>query len=272
MPLLSQAHNSITQTLDTAVQNGAPGLVFHAIDKSGHTLISHATGTLGASTPSSMNASQTLFWIAACTKLITAIAVLQLVEQGKIPLDDEKWVGEIAPEIKAKEVFRAGKWGAGEEQKRGVTMSMLLSHTAGFAYRCIDVRCGDEEDEQGWLEGAGGDVNDILESRMVNQPGSAWEYGVSLPLFLYLSLLFRGKSKDIQCILILREQTIDQLRLGGHNPRARNQPNTRLLLPDPHLHPVRHYRRSRNILPLRLCSRNSCSKNAPARFHNRRTP
>ena len=180
MPLKPHARNSIIQTLDTAVQNGAPGLVFHAINKSGHTLISHATGALGASTPSSMVTSQTLFWVAACTKLITAIAVLQLVEQGKIPLDDEKWVGEIAQEIKAKKVFRAGKWGTGEEQKRGVTMSMLLSHTAGFAYHCIDVRCGDEEDEQGWLEGAGGDVNDILESRMVNQPGSAWEYGVSL--------------------------------------------------------------------------------------------
>ena len=192
MPLSPQSKNSITRTLDTAVQNGVPGLVFHAVDASGHTLISHATGNLGASTACPIDSSQTLFWIGFCTKLVTAIAVLQLVEQGKIPLDDENWVARIAPEIKAKKVFRAGTWGNGEEQARGVTVGMLLSHTAGFGYRFLDARCGDgkeEEEGKGWVEGVGGDVNDILGARMVNQPGSMWEYGVSFFRFsLHLAL------------------------------------------------------------------------------------
>ncbi|CAA9965694.1 AmpC Beta-lactamase class C and other penicillin binding protein [Pyrenophora teres f. maculata] len=125
MPLSSEARESIIQTLDKAVPNGVPGLVFHAIDKSGATLISHAAGNLGVDTPIPMNTSETLFWMASCTKLVTAIAVLQLVEQGKIPLHDEEWLAKIAPEIKAKKVYRAGSWGDGEEQERGVTMTAL---------------------------------------------------------------------------------------------------------------------------------------------------
>lgn len=200
MPLSSQSRNSITRTLDSAVQNGAPGLVFHAVDGSGRTLISHATGNLGASTASPMDSSQTLFWISSCTELVTTIAVLQLVEQGKIPLDDENWLARIAPEIKAKKVFRAGTWGVGEEQERGVTVGMLLSHTAGFGYQFVDVRCGDGSEEgegKGWIEGMGGDVNDILGARMVNQPGSVWEYGVS---FFCSSLHLAARRNEYICV------------------------------------------------------------------------
>ncbi|CAE7205307.1 hypothetical protein P3342_011698 [Pyrenophora teres f. teres] len=178
MPLSSEARESIIQTLDKAVPNGVPGLVFHAIDKSGATLISHAAGNLGVDTPIPMNTSETLFWMASCTKLVTAIAVLQLVEQGKIPLHDEEWLAKIAPEIKAKKVYRAGSWGDGEEQERGVTMSMLLSHKAGFGYGFVDGRC--DNGEEGWVEGASGNIHDILDARMVNQPGSAWEYGINM--------------------------------------------------------------------------------------------
>ncbi|PZD41279.1 AmpC, Beta-lactamase class C penicillin binding protein [Pyrenophora tritici-repentis] len=139
MPLSPEACDSIIQTLDKAVKNGAPGLVFHAIDKSGATLVSHAAGNLGVDTPISMNTTETLFWMASCTKLVTAIAILQLVEQGEIPLHDEEWLAKIAPEIKAKKVYRAGSWGDGEEQEKGITMSMLLSHTAGFGYGFSDI-------------------------------------------------------------------------------------------------------------------------------------
>ncbi|KAI1541115.1 AmpC Beta-lactamase class C [Pyrenophora tritici-repentis] len=86
-----------------------------------------------------MNTTETLFWMASCTKLVTAIAILQLVEQGEIPLHDEEWLAKIAPEIKAKKVYRAGSWGDGEEQEKGITMSMLLSHTAGFGYGFSDI-------------------------------------------------------------------------------------------------------------------------------------
>ena len=76
--------------------------------------------------------------IASCTKIVATIAVLQLVEQGNIPLDDADFVKKLAPEIGAKKVYADGVNGV--DQQSSVTMRMLLSHTAGFAYTFLDPR------------------------------------------------------------------------------------------------------------------------------------
>ena len=44
-----------------------------------------------------------ILWIASCTKLLTSISVLQLVEQGRLALDED--VGRFVPEIKDLEVL-----------------------------------------------------------------------------------------------------------------------------------------------------------------------
>lgn len=82
----------------------------------------------------------TVFWIASCTKLITSIACMQLVEQGKLALDDAKLVEKIAPELKDVKVIDNGKLVAKEG---GVTLRMLLTHTAGFGYSFFDARLRD---------------------------------------------------------------------------------------------------------------------------------
>lgn len=76
--------------------------------------------------------------IASCTKIVATIAVLQLVEQGSIPLDDPEFIKKIAPEIGAKKVYADGVNGV--DQQSSVTMRMLLNHTAGFAYGFFDGR------------------------------------------------------------------------------------------------------------------------------------
>jgi CubicO group peptidase (beta-lactamase class C family) len=172
MPLSSKAVENIKSTLDGFISDGSPGLAFHAVDKSGKTLVEHASGMLGIDSKEPMNTQTTTFWIASCTKLITAIAVLQLVEQGKIPLDDAEFIKKVAPELSEKKVYADGVNGA--EQEKGITMRMLLSHTAGFGYRFADPRLVADG-----IEGSSGDKRDILDAKLVNQPGSMWEYGVS---------------------------------------------------------------------------------------------
>lgn len=158
--------------LDDVVKDGSPGVVFTAIDKSGKTLVEHAAGTVGVDSSEPMDKDSTIFWIASCTKLVTAIAVMQLVEQGKIKLDDADFVKKVAPEIKEKKVYADGVNPA--DQEKDVTVRMLLSHTAGFGYAFLDPRLG------GSIEGRTGDKNDILNAKMLNQPGSMWEYGVNI--------------------------------------------------------------------------------------------
>ncbi|KAF1958844.1 beta-lactamase/transpeptidase-like protein [Byssothecium circinans] len=175
MPLSAQGTQNVKSILDGLVKEGNTGingLVFIAIDKSGKPLVTHASGTRALSSKEPMDLDTT-FWIASCTKLITTIAVLQLVEQGKIPLDDADFVARIAPEIAEKKVYADGVNGV--KQEKGVTMRMLLAHMAGFGYSFFDVRVKG----QGVWEFSG-DVNDILKSPMVNQPGSMWEYGINI--------------------------------------------------------------------------------------------
>ncbi|KAJ4366624.1 GPI transamidase component [Ascochyta clinopodiicola] len=176
MPLSDQGVQGVKSLLDAVTSEGptgSPGLAFHAVDRSGKTLVEHQAGNLGIDSKQAID-ENTLFWIASCTKLVTAVALLQLVEQGKIGLDDAEAIKKYAPEIGKKQVYADGVNGA--DQQKPVTLRMLLSHTAGFGYSFFDPRL----QVPGDIEGQKGDINDILDSRLVNQPGSIWEYGINL--------------------------------------------------------------------------------------------
>lgn len=80
----------------TSDPNGAPGVVFAAVNKKGEVVFEHASGKVGAGRPEPMTMNN-VFWIASCTKMITGIACMQLVEQGKLSLDDSDQVEKLAP-------------------------------------------------------------------------------------------------------------------------------------------------------------------------------
>lgn len=181
MPISTQAVENVKQILDGATSggpSGSPGLSFIAIDRSGNTLVEHASGTKGVNSKEPMD-SDTTFWIASMTKIVATIALLQLVEQGKLSLDDPETIKKYAPEIGKKKVYADGATPA--DQQKPVTLRMLLAHTAGFGYAFFDPRVNMVGRPIG-IEEFTGDVHDFLESPMVNQPGSMWEYGVRLSI------------------------------------------------------------------------------------------
>ncbi|TKA72630.1 hypothetical protein B0A55_05973 [Friedmanniomyces simplex] len=69
---------------------------------------------------------------ASCTKIITGVACMQLVEQGKLSLDDPAQVEGLCPELKDVKVLQPD--GSLVAKKRGISLRMLLTHTAGFGY------------------------------------------------------------------------------------------------------------------------------------------
>jgi CubicO group peptidase (beta-lactamase class C family) len=68
-----------------------------------------------------------IFWIASCTKMIVAMACMQLVEKRLLSLDDSQQVEQLCPELKEVKVLQDD--GTLVEKKRGITLRMLLSHT-----------------------------------------------------------------------------------------------------------------------------------------------
>ncbi|OQD77806.1 hypothetical protein PENDEC_c002G05549 [Penicillium decumbens] len=154
--------------------NGLPGAAVAVIGKDGKLLFSHAGGQRGHRSPEPLT-TDSVFWIASCTKMITGIACMQLVEQGKVSLDDANELERICPELKDVKVLQED--GTLVDKKRGITLRMLLTHTAGFAYTFMNAKLRDSSRPIGYDEFSG--YFSDFKSPLVHQPGEAWEYGVN---------------------------------------------------------------------------------------------
>ncbi len=85
-----------------------------------------AFGVADPSTQAPIDPDLTRFHIASVTKLVTAIAVMQQVEAGRLRLDDDVG-GYLPPKL-------AGRLGG-----RGIRVRDLLTHTAGLADRWVNM-------------------------------------------------------------------------------------------------------------------------------------
>lgn len=123
-----KAQETVKNLINSAcsTENGLPGASVAIVGKDGKLLFSHAGGKRGHVNPEPLT-TDSVFWIASCTKLITGIACMQLVEQGRISLDDSDETERICPELKDLKVLE--KDGKLVDKKRGITLRMLLSHT-----------------------------------------------------------------------------------------------------------------------------------------------
>lgn len=116
------------------LDNGIPGVAVSIVGKDGKLMFSHVGGQRGHGSTEPMSI-QSVFWIASCTKLITGIACMQLVEQGRLSLDDAEQIEDICPELKDIKVLQED--GRLVDKTRGITLRMLLSHTGEYCDRGI---------------------------------------------------------------------------------------------------------------------------------------
>lgn len=120
--------------IDAAVSVGhAPGLCAGVIASDGGTEIACAgVRDVGSAAPM---ADDTLFMIASCSKVVTSMAALQLVERGLLDLDDP--VGKHLPLLAHPRVltgFDAAGDAITRPAKGTITLRHLLTHTSGLAY------------------------------------------------------------------------------------------------------------------------------------------
>ena len=122
----------------------------------------------------------TVFWIASMTKAVTATAAMQLVEQGKLQLDQP--VGQLLPELASPQVLE-GFDEAGTPRlrpaKHPITLRQLLTHTAGFCYNIWNAEMGRYMEHAG-IPNITTCQNKALSTPLVADPGERWEYGINI--------------------------------------------------------------------------------------------
>ncbi|KAF2501174.1 beta-lactamase family protein [Lophium mytilinum] len=170
-----QTLKQITEDACADPETGLPGTTVVVVGKDGKELFAHAAGKRGYGSSEPMTLDS-IYWIASCTKMITGVACMQLVEQGTLKLDDAAQVEKLCPELKAVKVLQ--KDGSLVDKKRGITLRMLLSHTAGFGYAFFNNELRDYNKPLGYDEFSG-HLKDIIQP-LVHQPGEGWEYGVNI--------------------------------------------------------------------------------------------
>src|SRR3954466_6410288 len=169
----------IDTVLRSAITAGdVPGVV-SAVTTRDETLYQSAFGerALGSGAPMTLD---TVMWIASMTKPVTGVAAMQLVEQGRLSLDEP--AGKVLPELAQVKVLD-GWDAAGKPRLREangvITLRKLLTHTSGFAY---DIWNADMDRYLNVmnLPRAGSGKNIALTTPLAFDPGARWEYGISI--------------------------------------------------------------------------------------------
>jgi len=121
-----------------------------------------------------------VFWIASMTKAITTAGAMQLVEQGKLSLDEP--IGKVLPDLASPMVLE-GFDEQGEPKLRAagrpITLRQLMTHTAGFCYTMWNSDMARYVEKTG-LPAVTTCKNDSLKTPITTDPGTRWEYGTNI--------------------------------------------------------------------------------------------
>lgn len=187
------AYSEIDQVLNVAVASGdVPGVVAAAVDDR-HTLYEGAAGTRGLDNGHPMTLD-TVVWYASMTKALVGAGAMQLIEQGKARLDDP--AVRYVPALGVPQVLE-GFDEAGRPRLRPartqITVRHLMTHTSGFGY---DIWNADIH--RYMVENGIPPLSDCrkrsLHQPLACDPGSRWEYGISIDWIGQLIEALSGRS------------------------------------------------------------------------------
>jgi methyl acetate hydrolase len=170
--LTTEGSSALSTFFADAVTRGeVPGVVALVVDRD-KVLYHEAFGKQNVAKNVPM-VKDTIFRIASMTKAVTSVGVMQLVEQGKVGLDDE--VSKYLPRLKSPDVFSTFDERAGTYQTRPatkpITIRQLLTHTSGVGYSWSDHALAIAQKKTG--------ATNDSELPLVNEPGAQWTYGAS---------------------------------------------------------------------------------------------
>lgn len=153
--------------------NNVPGAVVCVSDASGKDVVWAAAGVNQVGKPEPIK-KDAIFWIASCSKLLIAIACLQLVERGQLNLDDS--IVKFLPEAGQLKMLKDGK-----DPKKYPSVNDCLLILSGQACALFN------QDLADWFAKRGLAPTDHLDSSRASlftpyasEPGEEWNYGFNI--------------------------------------------------------------------------------------------
>src|SRR6185436_15581499 len=170
-PLPQQGIAAISAVLKGATDRGdVPGVVVAVVDKDG-LLYNEAFGRSSTAGNKAMT-KDTIFNIASMTKAVTSAAIMMLVDEGKLKVDDE--VAKYLPKYKDPVVITKFNEADGSYEtrpaKRPITIRHLLTHTSGIGYGFASPMLAKIVEKTKKSE---------LDLPLLFDPGESWAYGAS---------------------------------------------------------------------------------------------
>src|ERR1700674_3096680 len=205
---------SIKQAADTVLDytvnraGGAPGVVAMATGRNSNFYEGVAgKRELGKDQPMTLDTVVALF---STTKALTGTCILQLVEEGKIRLQDaaKSYVPEIA-ELQVLDGFDAADQPKTRPPKRDITVNDLMLHTSGLCYEFFsadDLKYRTAKSIPSVVSCTFASIRTVL----LHDPGERWTYGVNIDWLGRIVEQQRGKRLGE----VMKERIFEPLRMN----------------------------------------------------------
>ena len=201
-PALSDAGKAaISQVAAAATERGdVPGVVTMIVNREG-ILYQGAAGKQDVARGVAMP-PDAIFRIASMTKPVTSVAIMMLVDAGKVKLDDP--VSKYLPEFKGRPVIakfnEADATYTTRPAKREITIRHLMTHSSGIGYAFTNPTIKKIVDTT---------KKDEPELPLLHDPGEKWTYSASTRVLGWVVEKVSGEKLDVY----LQKQIFEPLKM-----------------------------------------------------------